>query len=119
MDSDDIKFMKEAIKWAEGCHPVKESIPKVGAIIVTEKKAIGRGRRGTGEEGDDQHAEWHALSQVEDKALLPNATLYTTLEPCTMHVRSKPLEPCTELIRQHQIKKVFIGILGLFAVLCG
>ena len=111
MDSDDIKFMKEAIKWADGCHPVKESIPKVGAIITTEKKAIGRGRRGTGEEGDDQHAERHALNQVKDKALLPKATLYTTLEPCTMHVRSKPLESCTELIRQHQIKKVFIGIL--------
>jgi hypothetical protein len=26
-------------------------------------------------------------------------------------VRSKPLECCTELIRQHQIKKVFVGIL--------
>jgi pyrimidine deaminase RibD-like protein len=43
--------------------------------------------------------------------MLPEATLYTTLEPCTRHVRSKPLECCTELIRQHQIKKVFIGIL--------
>jgi pyrimidine deaminase RibD-like protein len=72
---------------------------------------IGRGRRGTGQEGDDHHAERNALDQVTDKSMLPEATLYTTLEPCTRHVRSKPLECCTELIRQYQIKKVFIGIL--------
>jgi pyrimidine deaminase RibD-like protein len=111
MESDDIKFMKEAIKWSNGCQPVKESIPKVGAIIAVGKEAIGRGRRGTGQEGDDEHAEWNALQQVKDASLLPKATLYTTLEPCTKEVRSKPLESCTELILQHEIRRVFIGIL--------
>jgi pyrimidine deaminase RibD-like protein len=103
--------MQEAIDWADACQPIKESIPKVGAIIAVGDKVLGRGRRGTGREGDDDHAEMNALKQVADKSTLTQATLYTTLEPCTMHVRSNPLECCTELIRQHQIKKVFVGIL--------
>jgi hypothetical protein len=43
--------------------------------------------------------------------LLPEATLYTTLEPCTKEVRTKGLESCTEQIHQHKIRRVFIGML--------
>lgn len=57
MEKYHLNFMKEAIAWADDCHPVKENIPKVGAIIAVGDKAIGRGRRGTGKEGDDEHAE--------------------------------------------------------------
>jgi pyrimidine deaminase RibD-like protein len=109
----DRRWMLEAIELAEGCAPIKESIPKVGAVIAIGEEPLGRGRRGTGNEGDGEHAEWNALDRVEDKdkSLLPKATLYTTLEPCTGDVRSEPLKACTELILQHEIKKVFIGIL--------
>lgn len=48
---------------------------------------------------------------VDDLPKLPSATLYTTLEPCTREVRSNELECCTELILQHKIKRVFVGIL--------
>jgi diaminohydroxyphosphoribosylaminopyrimidine deaminase/5-amino-6-(5-phosphoribosylamino)uracil reductase len=102
--------MREAIKWADDCRPIKESVPKVGAIIAVGDNAIGHGRRGTDRSGDDRHAEEDAIDQVADKSRLARATLYTTLEPCTPHVRRNPLKCCTELIRQHQIKKVFIGI---------
>jgi pyrimidine deaminase RibD-like protein len=34
VEKHDLEFMREAIKWANACHPVKESIPKVGAIIA-------------------------------------------------------------------------------------
>jgi pyrimidine deaminase RibD-like protein len=113
MDSHDLLFMKEAIAWGDDCHPVKESIPKVGAIIAVGTTAIGRGRRGTGKTGDDEHAEFNALKAVaeKDKSKLAQATLYTTLEPCTGRVRSISEKACTELIRQHQIRKVFVGIL--------
>jgi len=111
MENHDLKFMQEAIEWANGCRPIKESIPKVGAIIAVGEQPLGRGRRGTGVEDDDKHAEQNAINQVPDTSKLTKATLYTTLEPCTRQVRSKPLECCTELILQHQIKKVFVGIL--------
>ena len=113
MQEHDLKFMKEAIAWADDCRPVKEGIPKVGAIIAIGERALGRGRRGTGKTGDDDHAELNALKAVDekDKSLLAQATLYTTLEPCTGPVRSIGELACTELIRQHQIRKVFVGIL--------
>lgn len=111
MNENDLKFMNEAIEWAARCNPIRENIPKVGAIISVGQEVIGRGRRGTGQQGDDHHAEWQAINEVQDKSRLATATLYTTLEPCTKDVRSKPLESCTELIRQHQIKRIFVGIL--------
>ncbi len=113
MEKYDLQFMEEAINWAEGCKPNKPSIPRVGAIIAVKDRVIGRGRRGTDVEGDKDHAELFAINSVkdEDKSMLPEATLYTTLEPCTVGVRTNPLECCTELIYQHQIKKVFVGIL--------
>jgi pyrimidine deaminase RibD-like protein len=111
-DQDDKKFMEEAISWADKYDPEDKRIPRVGAIIVDKnRETLGRGRRGTGLQGDDRHAEENALDQVKDKTKLPGATLYTTLEPCTPEVRSNPLTCCTNLILQHHIKRVFIGIL--------
>lgn len=111
MAGTDIKFMQEAIEWAKGCNPKYDRIPKVGAIIAVDQKVVGRGRRGTGSEGDDEHAEEDALKQVGDERELPQATLYTTLEPCTEEVRTNELKCCTHQILRHQIKKVFVGIL--------
>lgn len=54
MDKHDLKFIKEAIEWANDCHRVKESIPGVGAIFAVGHKALGRGRRGTGKEGSGE-----------------------------------------------------------------
>ena len=113
MDANDFRFMLQAVEWADACHPVKDTIPKVGAVIVAEGVVIGGGRRGTGISGDDHHAERNAIASVEekDKSKLAGATLYTTLEPCTPEVRSKGEQSCSELIYQHKFKRVFVGIL--------
>jgi pyrimidine deaminase RibD-like protein len=111
MNEADVRFMNAAIRCAKKCKPIEAAIPKVGAIIAISSRVIGRGQRGTGAPEDDDHAERNALKQVVDKGRLPQATLYTTLEPCTKAVRSRPLESCAELILQYQIPRVVIGML--------
>jgi diaminohydroxyphosphoribosylaminopyrimidine deaminase/5-amino-6-(5-phosphoribosylamino)uracil reductase len=111
MNNDDLRLMKNAIKLAKGCNPLQEAIPKVGAVIAIGGKVIASGRRGNGGPGANEHAEWNALAEVKDKTRLTKATLYATLEPCTGEVRTRPLESCTELIHQHRIKRVVIGML--------
>jgi diaminohydroxyphosphoribosylaminopyrimidine deaminase / 5-amino-6-(5-phosphoribosylamino)uracil reductase len=113
VNSEDIALMEQALFLAEECKPRSDSIPKVGAIIAVGGTILGRGRRGTGAEGDDQHAENNALDKVGYPSQLSQATstLYTTLEPCTKPVRTKELECCTEMILQHGIKRVVIAIL--------
>src|SRR5260370_24294456 len=83
MQSVDYENMKKAIAQAEQCQPIAERVPKVGAIIAVGDTVIGQGHRGTGNPGDDEHAEWHAIQGVQDRSQLPKATVYTTLEPCT------------------------------------
>ena len=111
MNSDDESLMIRAIEQAEQCRPIADRIPKVGAVIAVGGTVIGMGHRGTGQPNDDDHAEMVALKGVVDKRQLADATVYTTLEPCTPEVRSNPLTCCTELIRQAEVKRVFIGIL--------
>jgi pyrimidine deaminase RibD-like protein len=100
---------------ARGCEPKDpERIPFVGAVIEHDGEILGQGRR-----GEDTHAEMDALSQVLDKTRLQEATVYTTLEPCTPGVRSKPEESCTSLLRDARVKKVVIGILDPNQGVCG
>ena len=77
--------------------------PSVGAVIVLNDKIIGEGF--TSPHGGN-HAEVNAINAVANKAMLKQATLYVTLEPCA-HFGKTP--PCADLIVKHQLKKVVIG----------
>ncbi|QWX82564.1 bifunctional diaminohydroxyphosphoribosylaminopyrimidine deaminase/5-amino-6-(5-phosphoribosylamino)uracil reductase RibD [Cellulophaga sp. HaHaR_3_176] len=79
--------------------------PMVGAVVVHENKIIGEGY--TSPYGG-AHAEVNAIESVTNKALLKEATIYVTLEPCS-HYGKTP--PCADLIIKHQIPKVIIGLL--------
>jgi diaminohydroxyphosphoribosylaminopyrimidine deaminase / 5-amino-6-(5-phosphoribosylamino)uracil reductase len=113
MNDSDLRFMKQAVDLADQCRPIKESIPRVGAIIARGDDILCEGFRGSGAEGDDDHAEFRAINSVEkeERGKLAGATLYTTLEPCTPDVRTKREQCCSELIKQHKLQKVFVGIL--------
>lgn len=78
--------------------------PMVGCVIVHHGKIIGEGF--TSPYGGP-HAEVNAINSVENKSLLPEATLYVTLEPCS-HYGKTP--PCADLIIKHNIPEVVIGI---------
>lgn len=81
--------------------------PMVGAVVVAEQRIIGEGWH---QQFGGAHAEVNALDAVkpEDLHLLPQATLFVTLEPCN-HFGKTP--PCTEKILASGIKKVVVGTL--------
>ncbi len=79
--------------------------PSVGCVIVYNNQIIGEGF--TSPFGGS-HAEVNAILSVKDTALLSEAILYVTLEPCCHHGKTPP---CTDLIIESQIKKVVVGCL--------
>ncbi len=82
----------------------------VGAVLVYKEKIIGEGHH---QKYGQAHAEVNCIASVkeEDKGLIPDSTLYVSLEPCS-HYGKTP--PCTGLIIQNKIPKVVIGSLDPF-----
>ncbi|MCQ2076917.1 MAG: bifunctional diaminohydroxyphosphoribosylaminopyrimidine deaminase/5-amino-6-(5-phosphoribosylamino)uracil reductase RibD [Bacteroidaceae bacterium] len=79
--------------------------PMVGAVIVCNDRIIGEGYHHC---YGGHHAEVNAINSVRpsDRNLLPQSTLYVSLEPCC-HYGKTP--PCADLIIQEQIPRVVIG----------
>ncbi len=96
--------MTRAIHLAKNALGTSFPNPMVGCVIVHNGCIIGEGF--TSPYGGP-HAEVNAINSVRDKALLPYATLYVTLEPCSHHGKTPP---CVDLILEHEIPKVVVGI---------
>jgi tRNA(adenine34) deaminase len=83
---DDENFMKQALKEAEKA--LHEDEVPIGAIIVMQKKIIGRGYNQVEKLNDaTAHAEIIALTAAFNytgSKYLPDATIYVTIEPCAM-----------------------------------
>lgn len=78
--------------------------PMVGAVLVHNERIIGQGWH---ERYGHAHAEVNCLSAVADadKALIPESTMYVSLEPCAHHGKTPP---CAERIVAEGIKHVVI-----------
>ena len=93
--------------------------PMVGCVIVENGEIIGEGYH---ERYGEAHAEVNAIKTVQAKypehyrERLKNATLYVNLEPCAHHGKTPP---CSDLIIQHEIKKVVIGCLDSNPLVAG
>ena len=89
--------------------------PMVGAVIVCDDRIIGEGFHARCGEA---HAEVNAFRSVSgaDEALLPQSTLYVSLEPCA-HYGKTP--PCAELIIRKGVKRVVVGCGDPFAKVQG
>lgn len=103
---DDEKYMRRALELAaHGAGHVSPN-PMVGAVIVTpDGHIIGEGwhRKFGG-----PHAEVNAVASVaeSDRHLLPQCTIYVTLEPCS-HYGKTP--PCALLLRDTGFRRVVTG----------
>ena len=75
--------------------------PMVGAVITSNNEIIGEGFH---EKYGKEHAEINALKGLGNK--LEAATLYVTLEPCSVHGKTPP---CTDAILSSGIKRVVIA----------
>lgn len=78
--------MREAIKEAEFAYE-EDEVP-VGAVVVCNNRIIGRGHNQTERLTDvTAHAEMMAITAAQENLggrVLPECTLYVTVEPCCM-----------------------------------
>ena len=114
--TDDEKYMRRCIQLAKNGQLNAKPNPMVGAVIVSaEGRIIGEGYHVRCGEG---HAEVNAFASVrpEDEHLLPAATIYVSLEPCS-HYGKTP--PCADLIIKKGVHRVVVGCIDPFAEVQG
>lgn len=89
--------------------------PMVGAVLVYNDRIIGEGYH---RQYGQAHAEVNCVNSVTeaDKALIPEATIYVSLEPCA-HFGKTP--PCADLIIEKGIKNVVVGCRDPFSEVDG
>src|SRR5436305_2755207 len=90
--------MKMALAEAAKGRGAVEPNPMVGAVLVREGRALGRGHHAR---FGGPHAEVVALDQAGGAAR--GATLYVTLEPCCHHGKTPP---CTDAILASGVARV-------------
>src|SRR6185503_6336384 len=98
--------MRLAIEEAELARGKTGDNPWVGCLIVSpEGVVLGQGHtQGPGED----HAEIAAARSAKARGLdVEGATLYSTLEPCSVHGRTPP---CARAIAERGLRRVIIGM---------
>ena len=115
MNHSDTKYMHRCLQLAANGQQNAKPNPMVGAVIVADGRIIGEGYHVRCGEG---HAEVNAFASVkpEDEHLLPQATIYVSLEPCS-HYGKTP--PCADLIIRKGVRRVVVGCMDPFAKVHG
>ena len=109
-------YMRRCLQLAKNGRQNAKPNPMVGAVIVSEDgRIIGEGYHVRCGEG---HAEVNAFASVkpEDEHLLPGATIYVSLEPCS-HYGKTP--PCADLVVRKGVRRCVCGCVDPFAKVQG
>lgn len=96
-------YIKRCIELAQKAKGKTYPNPLVGSVIVHKGEIIGEGFH---QKSGENHAEINAINSVKDKSLIPESTIYVSLEPCA-HFGKTP--PCALKIKELGFKKVVIG----------
>jgi diaminohydroxyphosphoribosylaminopyrimidine deaminase/5-amino-6-(5-phosphoribosylamino)uracil reductase len=103
---DHIAWMRRAIVEAERARGKTGDNPWVGCVIVNgQGQLLGAGHtQGPGED----HAEIRAFREASQRGFsLEDATLYSTLEPCSFHGRTPA---CSRVIVERKVRRVVTGM---------
>lgn len=108
-------FMHRCIELALNGQKGARPNPMVGCVIVAQNKIIGEGFH---KKYGEAHAEVNAFESIpsEFEYLLPQATVYVSLEPCA-HYGHTP--PCADLIISKNVKRVVVGCKDPFSKVSG
>lgn len=113
----DEKYIRRCLQLAENGRQNARPNPMVGAVITdAQGNIIGEGyhiRCG------EAHAEVNAFADCERRGnnhLLPEATIYVSLEPCA-HFGKTP--PCADLIIRKGVKRCVVGCVDSFSEVSG
>ncbi|WP_213278091.1 bifunctional diaminohydroxyphosphoribosylaminopyrimidine deaminase/5-amino-6-(5-phosphoribosylamino)uracil reductase RibD [Chryseobacterium indologenes] len=96
-------YIKRCIELAQKALGKTYPNPLVGSVIVHNGEIIGEGYH---HKAGENHAEINAINSVKNKDLIPESTIYVSLEPCA-HFGKTP--PCALKIKELGFKKVVIG----------
>ena len=111
--TDDERYMRRALDLAALGVGYTSPNPIVGAVIVHSGRIIGEGYH---HRSGQPHAEVMAVLSVQERNLLPESTLYVTLEPCSHHGKTPP---CADLILHEHIPRVVVAIADPFPRVSG
>ena len=101
--SQDLLFMKQALRLAKKAHGQTSPNPLVGAVVVQNGQIVGRGYH---RKAGSPHAEIIALQKAGTH--VRGATLYVTLEPCCHTKKQTP--PCVPVLRYSGIERVVVAM---------
>lgn len=99
-------YMKVALLEAKKGRLTAPPNPWVGCVIVKDGKILGQGYHF---KAGLSHAEVNAVTEALNKGYdIEDSEVYVTLEPCCHFGRTPP---CTDLLIEHKVKRIVIGIL--------
>lgn len=100
-------YMQRCINLAKKALGKTYPNPLVGAVIVHKDEIIGEGFH---QKAGEPHAEINAINSVKNTKLLPQSTIYVSLEPCA-HFGKTP--PCALKLKEIGFKKVIVGAMDV------
>ena len=100
--NNDVMYMRRALELAQLGTGYARPNPLVGCVVTHEDRIIGEGWH---RQYGGPHAEVNALAAVADQALLKEARVYVTLEPCAHHGQTPP---CADLLIASGVPEVVV-----------